>query len=41
MTLLLVGENRQPKKGILPSDAVPMPQTAHALQDDLVAGKGC
>ena len=37
----IVGENRQPEKGILPSDAESKPQTIHALQDDLVAGKGC
>ena len=41
MTLLVIGENRQPKKGILPSDAESKSQTIQALQDDLVAGKGC
>ena len=43
MTLLRlnVGENRQPEKGILPSDGESTPQATHRLQDDLVAGKGC
>ena len=43
MTLLNanLGENRQPEKGILPSDAEPMLPSDSALQDDLVAGKGC
>ena len=41
MTLLIVGENRQPEKGMLPSDSESMPQSTRTLQDDLVAGKGC
>ena len=37
----MLGENRQPEKGILPSDGEPLPQAAPLSQDDLVAGKGC
>ena len=38
MTLLNVGENRQPEKGILPSGDEPMPQATHHCKTTWLRG---